>query len=170
MAKELKQPAPSSSIANILDDTETLAATGKTAARPVVAERPTGQAVAPLRPSPVAEAPATPTRPTGELADIVRQYQLTPTTDGHFNQLHMMICAATRARLPQTSVYRALLHAVGNALPQLEREAQRIGRLRVPKNAKGYEAQRDELEEIVAAAITAGMRAAPEFDPQKSDR
>jgi hypothetical protein len=48
-------------------------------------------------------------------------------------------------------------------MESLEREAKYIGRLKLPSNARGKEADRERFEEQVAMAFVAGMRGAPAF-------
>ena len=59
-----------------------------------------------------------------------------------------------------SELLRAVLVAVAHAMPELTREASNIGPLRRPKNDRGNEALRDELERRIATAFVAGMRAA----------
>jgi hypothetical protein len=44
-------------------------------------------------------------------------------------------------------------------MPDVEKQAWQIGKLRRPSNARGKEAERDEYEKQIAAALLAGMRA-----------
>jgi hypothetical protein len=57
-----------------------------------------------------------------------------------------------------------VLMALEHAAPELEREAAHIGRLKRPKNERGNEARRDQLERQIASAIIAGARAANVLD------
>jgi hypothetical protein len=44
-------------------------------------------------------------------------------------------------------------------MPELEKEAWQIGKLRRPSNARGKEAEREEYEKRIAASLLSGMRA-----------
>jgi hypothetical protein len=48
-------------------------------------------------------------------------------------------------------------------MESLEREAKYIGRLKLPSNARGKEAERQRFEQQIAMAFIAGIRGAPAF-------
>lgn len=53
---------------------------------------------------------------------------------------------------------------LSHALPDLEREAVRLGPMRRPSNARGAEAERDDFERRLAARLHGGLRACPPMD------
>jgi hypothetical protein len=155
MAKPLTSPQPSSSIANLLESGVAAAAL-----RPVPNGQPesshAGMRVVPHSGRPV---------PTGEPAHLKREFVLTETADETLNQLLRVFSKGTGSRLTNSHVVRAILHAVQHALPDVAKQAERLGPLRRPSNARGNEAERDELERKLAACLVAGMRACPLMEP-----
>jgi hypothetical protein len=116
-----------------------------------------------LAPTPIAnEIPPLPVQhdTTGESTNIHRQFILTSSTDETFKKLLSIYSKATGIDLKASEVMRAVLVALEHAAPELEREAAHIGRLKRPRNERGKEALRDQLERRIARAIIAGTRAA----------
>jgi|GEM_PF-2200488 len=99
-------------------------------------------------------------RPSGEVPDIPRQFTLTAKTDRILKRLVRTYSEATGMDLKHSELLRAILIAADHAMPEIVREAQGIGPLRRPKNDRGREAEREELERRIAKAFLAGMRAA----------
>ena len=149
MAKPLSKPQPSSSVAGFLDVN-----VGAAAINP--------PKVQPTTPTPIAnELPTQPVRsePAGEPANIHRQFILTRSTDETLKKLVSIYSKATGVDLKGSEVMRAVLIALEHAATELEREAAHIGRLKRPKNERGNENLRDQLERRIARAIIAGTRA-----------
>jgi len=123
-------------------------------------------AVPPFLPTPIQTSPIPKRanqdeiRPSGEVPDVPRQFTLTTKTDRTLKRLVGTYSEATGMDLKHSELLRALLVAVEHAMPELVREAQGIGPLRRPKNDRGREAEREELERRIAKAFLAGMRAA----------
>lgn len=159
MAKPLTVPQPTSSVANLLESGVAAAAL-----RPVPSGMPAdghaGMRAVP-HPGPHVGRPV----PTGEPANLKREFVLTPTADDTLNQLLTVFGRGTVSKLTNSHVLRAVLHAVRHAMPELEKQAARLGPLRRPSNARGNEAERDELEKKLAACLVAGMRACPLLEP-----
>ena len=158
MPKELTRKQPSSSLANLLADSSVGSATGKLGSH---APEPSDDTVS------VATLPpkhAVPTgEPTGEPANIPRQVMLTETCDKTLKRVVRIYSQAIGFDLSNAEMIRSMLHAVAHAVPMLEREAGNMERMRRPKNARGNEAIRDQIERNIASAFVAGMRAAPEM-------
>jgi hypothetical protein len=149
MAKPLAHPQPRSSVASLLDP-----GVGAAATRP-----------APGIPAfPPAGTPADEPARTGEPANIKREFVLTRGADETLRKLVALCEQATGTRLTNSHVLRAILRALELAMPELEREAARLGPLKRPSNAKGNEADRDEFEQRLAACLHAGLRACPPAD------
>lgn len=151
MAKPLTKPQRESSVSSMLDMAVGAAAISSPSKR------------APTTPTPIAnEIPPRPAQndTTGEPANIHRQFILTGSTDETLKKLVSIYSKATGIDLKASEVMRAVLVALGHAAPELEREATHIGRLKRPKNERGKEALRDQLERRIAQAIIAGTRAA----------
>lgn len=106
-------------------------------------------------PGPSGLAPAGP----GEVPRIKREVILTPGADATLGQLVTLYARATGTDVTNSHFVRAVLKALAQALPELEREASRIGPLRRPSNARGRQAEREEYERRLAAALLAGLRA-----------
>lgn len=84
---------------------------------------------------------------------------VTARTDRVLKRLVSTYSDATRIDLKHSEVLRAILVAVEHAMPELLREANGIGVIRRPKNDRGREAEREQLERRIAKAFVAGMRA-----------
>jgi hypothetical protein len=151
MPKPLSRSQPTSSVANLLQPGVGAAALASPPARSEV-----------LLPTPIVEQlPAAPksVEPTGEAANVLRQFTLTAAADRTLKELTVTYSRATGLDLKLSEILRAVLVALRHALPELTREAGHIGPLKRPKNERGNEALRDELERRIARAIIAGMRA-----------
>lgn len=155
MPKPLTKPPATSSVANMLDPGVGAHVTAKPMAV-APATPPT-----PVQTNPVPErANQDEIRPSGEVPDIPRQFTLTSRTDRALKRLVSTYTEATGLDLKHSELLRAILVAAEHAMPELTREAQGIGRLRRPKNDRGREAEREELERRIAKAFLSGMRAA----------
>jgi hypothetical protein len=152
MPKPLLRPQPTSSVANILDESVARAALARvTPARRVVEE--TDHAVHAI---PIVDDESLTETPT-----IRRQFILTPSADLTLKHMIALYSKATGSELTNSHVLRALLKAVEHAMPQLEHEAEQMGKLKRPKNDRANEAHRDEFERKLASCIVAGMQGAP---------
>jgi hypothetical protein len=136
MAKPLTSAVPSSAVARLLEPG---------VARAALAEAPAGNSKAP--------------EPTGETPDIKREFILTQTADDALGHLISLYSKATGTHVTNSHFLRAVLKALALAMPDVEKQAWQIGKLRRPSNARGKEAERDEYEKQIAAALLAGMRA-----------
>jgi hypothetical protein len=171
MAKPLREPPPSSSVARLLD--VEAAARALAPAEPINRDAPVSPPLAPKReevpPIPAAQAlPVQRIAPTGEPANIKRELVLSPSTDETFSKLVELYRRSTGTRLSSSHVARAILKGVAACLPALEREAETIGRLRLPGNARGREGERERFEERIAEAFTNGVRAAAAYRSGRS--
>lgn len=150
MAKLLNKPQPTSSVANMLDLGVGAAALAKPTNREPTSLTPIADHLTPQ--------PAT-AEPTGDPANIHRQFILTNSTDETLKKLVNIYSKATGVDLKGSEIMRAVLIALEHAAPELEREAAHIGRLKRPKNERGNEGLREQLERRLARAIIAGTRA-----------
>src|SRR4051794_11818936 len=158
MAKPLTIIPPTSSVAKLLDP-----GIGAAALRPV--GPPAGGPVH-GRAGAQQDGPAVPPRPiapTGEPADIKREFTLTRSADGALNELLALLQRQTGSKLHSSHLMRAILRAFQHALPEIEREAAALGPLKRPRNASGQEAERDEFEARLAAALLSGLRSSRPF-------
>lgn len=96
---------------------------------------------------------------TGELVNITRQFILTESTDEVLQQLVQLYSRAAGSQLTNSHVLRAILKGVAHAMPELEREAGRMGKIKRPQNTRGKEHERESFEQKIAAAFVSGMRA-----------
>jgi hypothetical protein len=153
MPKPLLRPQPTSSVANILDESVARAAL----ARVTPARRVEETEQAAHTTSVVAEEALT------ETPTIRRQFILTPSADLTLKHMVALYSKATGSELTNSHVLRALLKAIEHAMPQLEHEAEQMGKLKRPKNDRANEAHRDEFERKLASCIVAGMHDAPDI-------
>lgn len=123
-------------------------------------------------PTPISMAPPTSEYPSrhfvrvaqpmiSESAVIKRELALNSQTDETFTRLVEIFRRHTQTRLSSSHIARALLVGVGHCLNQIEREARRLGRQKLPSNARGRKAEREQFERSIALALVAGIRAAP---------
>jgi hypothetical protein len=148
MAKPLQTPPPSSSIARLVD----LDAAARAVADPTsTARRPAEQ---PLPPQQVQHTlnTARHDRPC-----LNREFVLTPSADAAFERLLALYRRSTRTRLTASHVFRAVLKGIAHHLDTLEIEAERLGPLRLPSNARGRDQHREHFEARIADAFVRGM-------------
>src|SRR5437016_2415722 len=134
MAKSLSSAVPSSAVARLLEPGVARAAL----VEPVFI---------------VKEVPAQ----TGETPDIKREFILTQTADDSLGHLTTLYSKSTGTKLTNSHFLRVVLKALMHAMPELEKQAWQIGKLRRPSNARGREAEREEYEKRIAASLLAGM-------------
>jgi len=164
MPEPLKREQPSSSVATIFR---------KDVARAALSAAPTHAPVVP----PIAEAPepeprlarpeprpAAPTQPTGEPADVMRQFQLTPAADATLRRVMRSYSEASGLDLNRSEFLRALIHVLEHSIPHQERAARSVGTLKRPKNDPWLLHKRDELERRLARALQEAFRATPPME------
>jgi hypothetical protein len=153
MAKPLTQKPPTSSVANML--TPGIGASLLARAQPHTESQP----IAPR----LVETPMKPTRlPLGlkvEAADRKAQFLLTKSAEEVMEELASIYGNACGMKPNRSELLRAILKAMGHAMDELKREAVHVGSLKRPKKEKGSEGLRELMEDRIAKAIVAGMRA-----------
>ena len=153
MPKPLLRPQPTSSVANILDKSVARAALARvTPARRVEETEQAAHTTSVVADEALTETPT-----------IRRQFILTPSADLTLKHIVALYSKATGSELTNSHVLRALLKAIEHAMPQLEHEAEQMGKLKRPKNDRANEAHRDEFERKLASCIVAGMHDAPDM-------
>jgi len=163
MAKPLHQTPPTSSVSRLLDASAAMRATAPApggAGTPVSGASPVPMSV---------ELAGAPRDFPGEVVYLKREFVVTLEADEAITRLVEAYRRATRTRMTASHVLRSVALAVERAMPTLEREAQRLGPMRLPSNARSRRAERERFERAIAAAFTAGMRAAAamEEEPEK---
>jgi hypothetical protein len=162
MAKQLREPPPSSSVARLLD---------RDAAARALAPHEFGIEAVPdsmPRPSVVAITPTPTPQPSGEIVDVKREFVLSRSTDEAFTQLVDLLRRSTGTRLTSSHVARALFRGIAHCLPIIELQTRRLGRLKLPSNARGREAERERFETLLTQTVINGIRASAAYDPQTS--
>ena len=153
MPKPLLRPQPTSSVSNILDESVARAALARvTPARRVEETEQAAHTTSVVAGEALTETPT-----------IRRQFILTPSADLTLKHMVALYSKATGSELTNSHVLRALLKAIEHAMPQLEHEAEQMGKLKRPKNDRANEAHRDEFERKLASCIVAGMHDAPDM-------
>jgi hypothetical protein len=147
MAKPLRQPTPTSAVARLFD---VGAAARAISATPSTVSSPPSPEISPK-----------PTTPPAEPANLKRELILSQSAENTFTELVSLYQRATGTKLTASHVARAVLTGVGHCMDSLEREAKYIGRLKLPSNARGREADRQRFEQQIAMAFIAGIRGAP---------
>lgn len=151
MAKALRQPAASSGIARLFDM--------EAAARAVATSTDTTDAAAPS--SPTLAAPTrsrVARRSSAERPSQSREIVLTPAGAKTFDELVDLYRKATQTRLTASHVARVIMKAIEYSFDQLEREAKRLGPMKLPSNSRSAEDDRERFESKIADAFVAGMR------------
>ena len=153
MPKPLLRPQPTSSVANILDESVARAALARvTPARRVEETEQAAHTTSVVADEALTETPT-----------IRRQFILTPSADLTLKHMVALYSKATGSELTNSHMLRALLKAIEHTMPQLEHEAEQMGKLKRPKNDRANEAHRDEFERKLASCIVAGMHDAPDM-------
>jgi len=176
MAKPLREPPPTSSVARLLDveaASRALAPAQPAAPEPSKPANLDAPALTPSTP-PLRQSEALPVHhvsppnlssaaPTGEPANIKRELVLSPSTEETFSRLVELYRRSTGTRLSSSHVARAMLKGVAACMASLEREAEAIGRLRLPGNARGREGEREQFEDRIAESFVNGVRSAAAY-------
>lgn len=161
MPKPLREPPPSSSVARLLD----LGAAARAVAEPLQIATPAedhrrssqGETI------PGATTSARDTA-TGEKPQIKRELVFTPSSDETFSRLVELYRRGTGTKLTASHVARAMMKGVSHCMDYLEKEARKIGQLKLPSNARGRELERERFEARIADAFITGIRSAPAID------
>jgi hypothetical protein len=90
---------------------------------------------------------------------IKREFMLTPSADDTLFQAVRLLSRATGTNLSNSHFLRVLLKVVANAMPQLEQEAARLGKLKRPGNSAANQREREEYEQRMAEAVAAAVAA-----------
>jgi hypothetical protein len=96
-----------------------------------------------------------------ETPNIMRQFILTQSADDTLHEAIRLLSRATGTSPTNSHFLRALLKIVANAIPEIEREAEEIGKLKLPKNARENQQERDEYEQKLAEAIASAVCTCP---------
>lgn len=91
---------------------------------------------------------------------IKREFMLTPSADETLFQAVRMLSRATKTNLSNSHFLHVLLKVVADAMPQIEAEASRLGKLKRPGNAPANQPDREEYEQRIAAAVAAAIATA----------
>lgn len=86
---------------------------------------------------------------------------LTRLADEGLDEAIRLLSRATGTTLSNSHFLRAMLKVVANAMPEIEREASKLGKLKRPGNARENQAEREEYELKLARAIAASLKSAP---------
>lgn len=151
MAKALSNKPPTSSVARLFDQGAVARALSRTT--------PSGQTHGPVELQPVLHDNRVP-----QPAVIKREFVLTSTSEETLTRLVQVYRNATGTRLSNSHVMRIVLRGVAHGLSAIEREANLIGSLKLPSNAKGREAEREQFENIFARSFIAAMRTLPALE------
>ncbi|NOS99451.1 MAG: hypothetical protein HOP29_02365 [Phycisphaerales bacterium] len=102
--------------------------------------------------------------PPDDIPLIKREVVLNAEADATLTRLVDLFRRSTGTRLSTSHALRALLKGVAHCMGSLEREAGRVGRLRLPSNARGREAERERFEHRLAGVVVNGMRASAAYE------
>ena len=115
--------------------------------------------------------PASQAEPLG-VPTINREFMLTPAADECLYNAIRAISKATGTTLTNSHFLRILLKVIESAMPEIEREASKLGKLKRPANARDKQAKREEYELRLARAVAAALKSAPPpvLDPGTSQQ
>jgi hypothetical protein len=149
MPKPLTTKPPTSSVTRLLDLSSAARAVAPASEPPAQHQ---GAAATPLEPRP----------PAATLPDdhpcVKRELVLTPAADQAFTRLVDSYRRGTGTKLTASHVARAVLAAIGHAMPELEDEAAAIGIQKLPSNARASAPERARFEAMLADAFLQGLR------------
>lgn len=91
---------------------------------------------------------------------IKREFVLTPAADDTLYKAVRTLSRATGTNLSNSHFLRVMLKVVADAMPQIEAEALRLGKLKRPGNTAADQPEREEYEQKIAEAVTAAIAAA----------
>lgn len=164
MPKPLREPPPSSSVAKLFDVGAAARAVAQPPPQPL---QDTAQSVA-VPSSPWGQLPQPPLRNVdgARVAEklVKRDFGLTPSSNDTLEHLVQVLRDSTGARLGASAVVRALLKGAAHCFDQIEREAKRLGPLKLPSTAPGHELERDRFEARLADALISGIQRSGAFD------
>jgi len=170
MPKPLREPPPSSSVARFLDANAAARAvatptleSGRPAVSPTGTMHPSTQGLNGTAPQ------TSVTRPASESRNIKREFILSTEADEICTELVALLRRSTGTRLSSSHVMRGMLKGIATCMETLEHEARRVGRLRLPSNARGNELQREEFEQRLAETFINGIRTAAAYRRREPD-
>jgi hypothetical protein len=100
--------------------------------------------------------------PSGEQANIHRQVILTESAAKELDQFVFEITTSLKCRgLTTSHIVRSLIRAMKHSHDYIIHEISKNGPQKMPSNARGFEQERDNLEEKISAAILRGFRDSP---------
>jgi hypothetical protein len=102
--------------------------------------------------------------PTGEPAEVARQFQLTASADAALKRVMRAYGESSGLDLNRSEFLRALIRVLEHSIPQHEFAARTIGPLRRPKNDPWLLHERDDLERRLARALHEALRSAPPLE------
>jgi hypothetical protein len=100
---------------------------------------------------------------TSEALHIKREFILSLEAEETLTRLVDLYRRSTGARLSGSHLLRAILKGAAACMGPLEQEVHRMGRLKLPSNARGREAQRQAFEDRLAEAFVNAIRAAAAY-------
>ncbi len=107
---------------------------------------------------------------SADIPHIKREFILTQSADETLYDTVRLFSKTTGAKLTNSHFLRILLKGIAYAMPQLEREASKLGKLKRPNNARENQAEREGYEQKIAEAVVAAMRSCPPFERTGSRR
>lgn len=154
MARTLRNPPPTSSLARLLDSDAAARATSRQQDLPK--DQYGGNA------APADRDVRSYPRPETEWPDVIRRSRikrevlLCSETDETLDEVVRLLRLSTRSRVTTSHVVRALLRAISRRLDEIRRQAVHLGPRRLPSNSAGSEHARRDFEEALAAIFFAG--------------
>jgi hypothetical protein len=92
---------------------------------------------------------------------IKREFMLTPLADDSLHDAIRALSRATGTSLSNSHFLRVVLKVISNAIPEIEREASKLGKLKRPGNARDNQPEREEFEQKIAEALATALQSCP---------
>jgi hypothetical protein len=105
-----------------------------------------------------------------DMPDIKREVQISPMLDDALREAVRLLSRATGSNPSNSHLIRALLMAVAHAMPEIQQESQKIGRLERPSNVQTSREARELYERKLAVALVAAIKSAPPLLADETSR
>ncbi|MBX6313676.1 MAG: hypothetical protein IRY99_12270 [Isosphaeraceae bacterium] len=101
---------------------------------------------------------------SGTTPSIKREFMLTPSADDTLFRAVRILSRATGTNLSNSHFLRVMLKVIAEAIPQIEKEASLLGKLKRPGNSAANQPEREDYEQRLAGAVAAAIAAARRAD------
>lgn len=109
--------------------------------------------------------------PSVDVPTIAREFYVTQAADDTLQDVIRLLSRATGTNISNSHFLRVLLKAVAHAMPEIKKEAYKVGKLKRPSNSRSGQAEREEYERALANVVVAAIQNSPSpADPGTGDQ